>query len=532
MGDVAQVVADSFVWVIAALALYTVLINTSYLGLIGAAFLDLRRYRARVDFANYDEWFRDPNVHSVSVLIPAHNESAGILTTITAMSSLHYPDYEVVVIDDGSKDDTAELLITHLGMVEVPLLATNALPTKGTVTSTWMAKRGNITVTLVRSSGGGKADALNVGINYARKELVCCLDADSLLESTALLQVTRPFAERPNVVATGGVIRVANGAEVSAGRVVTPRIPFSFLTAVQVVEYMRAFFIGREGWSKVGGLIIISGAFGVFRTSTLVTIGGYAVDCIGEDAELIVRLHRHLHESGDDDRAEVVMVPEPVAWTEVPTSTRVLSRQRRRWHRGLSDVFNRHRRMVGNPRYGCVGVGTMPWFLAFELLAPVVELGGYLYLALVLTLGSSNSALSSAVGPDALDLGVTIGGLNWPVATALIGATLLYSVVITLLALLAEELTFARYRTNRDLTMALAGIVGENLGFRQLTLWWRLRGLVDGFRNRPTVWGDMERAGFGGTAEAPPAVAEGAARREREAAALVQVAADEGPPPR
>ena len=494
-----DVVNTTLLWVVVALALYTAAINTSYLILVTAAFLDLGRYRSRIDFANYDEWFRDPNVQGVSVLIPAHNESASILTTLAAMAGLHYPDFEVIVIDDGSRDDTCAKIVADLQMSAVPLLATHQLPTKATVTGTWVATRGNVTFTLVTTTGGGKADALNVGTNYARKELVCCVDADSLLENTALLHVARPFAENPNVVATGGVVRVANGATVRAGRVTDPHVPAALLPIIQVVEYLRAFFIGREGWSRVGGMIIISGAFGVFRTSTLVEIGGYAVDCIGEDAELVVRLHRRLYENGLDG-GEIQMVPEPVAWTEVPTSLRVLSRQRRRWHRGLADLFSRHRGMVGNPRYGVVGVLTMPWFLLFELLAPAIELTGYVYLATLLLLGGT-TGLAETLDPDSPVAGAAsalgVGELNLTVAAALALASILFSAFVTLLACLAEELTFARYRTNRDLARLLAGVAVENLGFRQLSAWWRLRGLIDGIRNHATAWGDMERAGFG-----------------------------------
>ena len=507
IGGAASLLNQALLWTTALLAGYSALICSSYVILTAAAFHDLRRQRRKARWANYDEWFRDPNTQGVTVIMPAHNESAGILASIGAMASLHYPDYEIVVVDDGSKDDTADLVIAALDMVEVPLLRTHELPLQGAVLSTWVSRRGAVTVTLVRSSGGGKADALNVGISYARKELVCCVDADSLLESTALLHVARPFAEDPEVVATGGTIRVANGSKIAGGRVLTPQVGSDPLASLQVMEYLRAFFIGRVGWSAFGGLLVISGAFGVFRTSTLVEIGGYLHDCIGEDAELVVRLHRRMYEDGMGG-GKVVMVPEPVAWTEAPSSLAVLGRQRRRWHRGLADLFTVHRSMIGRRRFGVIGLVTMPWFFVFELMAPVVELIGWGYLAL---LGALSIGAGAASGISGSEIGLQAAEVEWAMVGALLGACVLFSAFVTLLALLAEELSYARYRRTGDLARLVAAILGESFGYRQLSLVWRLQGLIDHWRAVPTKWGDMQRQGLGDSpaslAAAIPAVA-------------------------
>ncbi len=370
-------------WVAVGFAVYSALVNLSYLVLTGLALADLTGYRRRLDFAGYDEWFLDPNSRGVSVLMPAYNEAATIVQSVHAMTSLRYPDLEVVVIDDGSADDTAGVLIEEFDMAEVPLVPGGTIPLRSTVLSTWVSRRGSHNLALVRKSNGGKADALNAGINHARKELVCMVDADSLLDPQALLNVARPFADDPGrVVAAGGVIRVANGSRVDRGRVTNLRMPRRWLARVQVVEYLRAFLIGRAGWSRLGGLLIISGAFGIFRKDVLLEAGGMATDCIGEDAELVVRLHRTLADSHTE--AGVVFVPEPVAWTEVPATRRVLRLQRRRWHRGLAEILVRHRRMMLRPRYGVVGMITMPWFLLFELLSPVIEVLGLAYFFLLL----------------------------------------------------------------------------------------------------------------------------------------------------
>jgi cellulose synthase/poly-beta-1,6-N-acetylglucosamine synthase-like glycosyltransferase len=478
--------AQTLVWIFTIFfAGYSVLINTSFLVLTGLALGDLTAYRRRLAFAGYDDWFLDPHTRTVSVLMPAHNESATIIASVQAMLSLRYPDFEVVVVDDGSKDDTSAKVIDHFDMVEVPLVPSGEIATKGQVLSTWVSRRGASNLALVVKENGGKADALNAGINHARKELVCMVDADSLLDPQALLNVARPFADNPgHVVAAGGVVRVANGSRVDRGRVTNPRVPRRWLARIQVVEYLRAFLVGRAGWSRAGGLLIISGAFGIFRKDALFEVGGMATDCIGEDAELVVRLHRMI---GDEDREEeIVFVPEPVAWTEVPDTLAVLKKQRRRWHRGLTEIFWRHRSMLLRPRYGVIGTVTMPWFLLFELLAPVVEVLGLAYMVLLLIL----LAVEQWWLPW-LDVA------NWPVIIVLLCATVLFAVLVSLVALLAEEVSFRRYSGLPDLFRAMWAAVEENIGYRQLNAMWRLGGIVDVMRRSAHDWGDMRRQGFG-----------------------------------
>jgi cellulose synthase/poly-beta-1,6-N-acetylglucosamine synthase-like glycosyltransferase len=300
------------------------------------------------------------------------------------------------------------------------------------------------------------------------------VDADSLLDPDALLAVAKPFADDPlRVVASGGVVRVANGCTVLGGRVVDVHMPREWLARLQVVEYLRAFLLGRTGWSRLGGLVVISGAFGLFRRDLLVEAGGLSLDTVGEDAELVVRLHRHLRGWRRDYR--VVFVAEPVCWSEAPARLRVLARQRRRWHRGLTEILVRHRGMLGNPRYGRIGLVALPYYLVFELLAPLVELSA---LALV-PLG----LLASAVDLD----------FAWRFLLVAYG----YAVLVSFIALAVEEVSFHRYHRWRDLAAVLAAALLENLGYRQLTAFWRLQGTWAVLRRRAPVWGTMPRQGFG-----------------------------------
>jgi cellulose synthase/poly-beta-1,6-N-acetylglucosamine synthase-like glycosyltransferase len=465
-------------------AAYSVAINSSFVLLSVLSTISNLREIRHAEFAGFDETFAERVPIGVSVLMPAYNEEATIVASVQAMRALRYPDFEVIVIDDGSSDETSSRIIEAFGMELAPLVVDNAVPMESDVFQTYIAAGGDTSLVLVRKPNGGKADALNTGLNVARKELTCMVDADSLLDPDALLFVTRPFADDPTrVIATGGVVRVANGSVVRHGHVVEPRMPKRLLPRIQVVEYVRAFLVGRAGWSQAGGLLIISGAFGLFRTSAVRAVGGLATDCIGEDAELVVRLHRRIGDGDTDER--IVFVPEPVAWTEVPEDLRSLGRQRRRWHRGLTEVFGRHKSMMFRRRYGVVGMVTLPWFWAFELMAPVVELVGLLYFGVaVVVLGLENAGVLQT---DVVDLWVVV---------LLMASSLAYAFAMSLFALVNDELAFGRYAGIRDQLRAVAGAFEEHLGYRQLTAWWRVRGMVDGLRRSEREWGDIKRKGF------------------------------------
>ena len=328
---------------------------------------------------------------------------------------------------------------------------------------------------VIDKENGGKADALNAGLNAATGELVCAMDADTLVEPDAMQRLVRPFLTSDDVVAAGGTILVLNDATVEGGRIVA-RTPRRFLPGIQTVEYLRAFLFGRLGFNRLGGNLIISGAFGLFRREAILAVGGYQHDTVGEDMELVLRLRRVGVEQDGPSRVE--FVPDPVAWTEVPESRRVLGRQRDRWHRGLADVLWRHRRLLFNPRYGPMGMVVFPYFVFVELLAPIVEVIGLLGLVLGLLLGAVDGAFA------VLFFLVAYG----------------YGLVLTVLTVLLEGFIFGRYARRWDRLLLLGWALLENLGYRQLTVMWRLIGLVKYLRGRRD-WGLMERTGRLGPAQ-------------------------------
>lgn len=451
---------------------YFLVVNSFYAILLVSAALELRHHV----LSSRDEvlWkISGSNLApSVSVLAPAYNEETTITDSVKALLAIYYPNLEVIVVNDGSRDSTMEVLREQFELEPINTLFDPQVPTRP-VTEIYRS-RTHSELTVVNKENGGKADALNAAVNIATGELVCSIDADTIIEPDAIQRMVKPFMQREDVVAAGGVIRPVNSAVIHAGQIDMPRGPRKPIVGFQVMEYLRAFLFGRLGWNRLGGNLIISGAFGLFRKDALVRAGGYFHDTVGEDMELVVRLRRLGYKFGGPSRVE--FIPDPVAWTEVPETLRVLARQRDRWHRGLADVMWRHRGVLFNPRYRAMGMVVYPYFLFVELLAPVVEFVGLVGLAVSLWAGSLDMAFA------ALYLLVAYG----------------YGLVLGTLTLLLDEIAYHRYRQVKDRLWLLLWTCLESLGYRQLTVIWRLRGLVRYVRGKRD-WGAMDRRGLDAT---------------------------------
>jgi cellulose synthase/poly-beta-1,6-N-acetylglucosamine synthase-like glycosyltransferase len=291
---------------------------------------------------------------------------------VRSLLASHYRELQVMVINDGSNDGTLAALKEAFGLVEVERVPRANLPSKPVhaVYATPLDDR----LLVIDKENGGKADSLNCGIRYAAYPLFCAIDSDTLLDPAALARLVWSFQAEPETVATGGIVRIVNGSLLEGGRLKEIRTPESTLVNVQIVEYLRAFLAGRAGWSRINMLLIISGAFGLFRRETVVDAGGYDTTTVGEDAELIVRLHRFCRDQGRPYK--ITFVADPICWTEAPSERSVLRRQRDRWQRGLLETLWRHRAMFLRPRYGGIGLVAMPFFLVFEAFGPVVEISG------------------------------------------------------------------------------------------------------------------------------------------------------------
>jgi cellulose synthase/poly-beta-1,6-N-acetylglucosamine synthase-like glycosyltransferase len=449
--------------------LYFLAVNGWYLILLLSALLEMRRHMLLIADESRYLLLSSTLSPTISMLAPAFNEEATIEGSLRALLALQYPRLEVIVISDGSKDKTMQVLIERFDLVPVKTIYERRIQTKP-VRNLYRSST-YPTLVVIDKENGGKADALNVGLSFARGELVCAMDADTLIEGDGLLRMVRPFLYETDVVATGGTIRVVNGSEVKFGRVVRTRVPTQTLAGIQVVEYLRGFLLGRLGWNRLGGNIIISGAFGLFRREAVVSAGGYLHDTVGEDMELVLRLKRLSYEQSDPGK--IAFVPDSVAWTEVPESERVLGRQRDRWHRGLADVLWRHRRMLFNPRYGVTGLVVFPYYVFVELFSPVVEAAGLITIV----------------------IGLFFAIIDWNFAALFFLTAYGLGTALTAFTLILEEGSFRRYETFRDRALLFWWAMLENLGYRQMTVYWRLRGLWKFVLGRKE-WGAMERKGF------------------------------------
>lgn len=464
-------ILDAFALV---LLIYVVVVTLIYIFLFLAAAGKLYREKD-VNPVQFDMLLGSELAPPLSILVPAYNEEVNIVWSVRSLLGINYKQFEIIVINDGSKDATAQALIDEFEMTEVKNkvhwsgLGKETKPIRAIYRS---LRHHNLI--LVDKENGGKADALNAGINVSRYPYFASLDGDTVLDTDAFLKVVKPIIDaKPGeeIVATGGSVGIANGSFVDSGHLSGEHVKLSRnpVVVMQVIEYLRAFLMGRVGLSRYNLLLIVSGAFGVFKKDWVIEAGGYETGTIGEDMELIVRLHRRIKEK--KSRARVVYVPDPVCWTEAPEGLKVLHRQRTRWHRGLFESLWRHKRMIGNPRYGAVGLVSMPYFTLIELLGPVIELFGIVTVAAGLLL-------------DLVNLQITL---------ALFLMMLVYGSLLSVGAVLFEQWCFGRYNKLSDLFRLTFYALTEAFWYRPLMTVWRFQGLIQAVRGKQHAWGDMVR---------------------------------------
>ena len=414
---------------------------------------------------------------SVSLISPAHEEGVLIVQSAKTFLASDYEPLEVVIVDDGSKDDTFARLQDAFDLVPLPLRGRTVLPS-APIRSVSIS-RTDPRLRVVSKENGGKSDAVNAGLSIARGELVVLVDADSILEPEAITRAVVPFEIHPDhCMAVGGGIRVANGAKIVGGQVVSTGITRWGVGATQVLEYLRGFFATRIAWSEMNGLLLVSGAFGVFQRDLLVALGGYSKGTLGEDMEITMRIHHVLRPEMKDARVD--FAADAVCWTEVPSSMKSLRSQRIRWHTGLLDNLRMHKGMFGRPRFGAAGVFAMPYLVLFEALEPLVEILGF---AIVITL-------------------VILHAENWTYLVAFFLIATLTGEVMSATALLIEEIGFRRYRALDLLRLTAWGLV-ESVWFRPPMAWWRLKATLFALIGRRPGWAPIPR---GATLEKPTQV--------------------------
>lgn len=448
--------------------LYFIVLNGVYLALNLLSTLALYRNNQHREVNELPQSFSTLEP-PISVLVPAFNEATTIAATVRSVLQLTYAEFEIIVINDGSNDETLEVLKQEFSLLPFPEAYRIQIPTekvRGIYRSTT-----HLNLRVIDKANGGKADSLNAGINASRYPLFCGVDADSILQRNSLQQVVQPFLRSPHMVATGGTIRAANGCDVKDGyltRVDLPRNPWALF---QVIEYLRAFLFGRLGWSSLNAMLIISGAFGLFKKATVIEVGGYRTNTIGEDMELVVRIHHEMRAKQKPYRLE--FVPDPVCWTEVPEDWRTLRNQRIRWQRGLAESLNSHWGLMFSRHGGWPGWVAFPFMVIFEWLGPVLEFCGYLWMLYA----------------------YFTGAISWQAFGLFVFVALGLGFLLSVSGLLLEQLSFRMYPNLRQLALMVLMVIVENLGYRQLNTWWRIVGLFRWVRQKEGKWGVMKRKG-------------------------------------
>jgi cellulose synthase/poly-beta-1,6-N-acetylglucosamine synthase-like glycosyltransferase len=447
---------------------YFIVWNGSYFLLIILSFLHIRNYQREVASIDFRKIFRSSFFKPISVIVPAFNEEKTLPASLESALNLEYPEYEVIVVNDGSTDGTLRALAETFQLQRTAHDVDTRLESKPIRQVYTSRKFPNLTV--VDKENGGKADALNAGVNVSKYPLFCSIDADSMLERDCLLKVVRPFMTDARTVVAGGVIRILNGCKIVHGQNVEIGIPKSHLARFQIVEYLRAFLFGRVGLDALNSLLITSGAFTLLRKDVVIACGGYRLTTVGEDMELICRIHHIMRREKTPYR--ITFVPDPVCWTEVPERFSILARQRNRWHRGLMDSLLSNIGMLFNPRYGAVGLFGMPFFVFFEMLGPEIEVTGYVVFALAWYFHI----------------------INWTFAVLFLFVASALGVVLSVTGVFLEEISFRRYPHMKQIATLLVYAVVENFGFRQVLVFCRVGGTLDYLLGR-SEWGEMERRG-------------------------------------
>ena len=455
---------------------YTFILQLWYLVLLAVSGAEVVRQQAYQDLKPLSMLFQPGMLPSISIVAPAFREEATIVESVNSLLNLRYPEYEVIVVNDGSTDRTLDVLVDHFELERIDVFIhgyLNTRPVRGVYRNPRIPE-----LTVIDKVNGGKADSLNAGINAARADYFAAIDSDSLLERDALLRLAGAFldSDRP-VVAAGGSILPVNGCRVTAGSIDEFKLPRSPLASLQTMEYIRSFLAGRTGWARLRSLLIVSGAFGLFSKQEVIDARGYLTsseqytrDTVAEDMELVVRIYRRMRE--ENKPFAIQYSYNANCWTEVPESTKILTNQRDRWQRGLIDIVLYHSRMLFSRKYGPAGLIAFPYYLIFEVIGPWIEAEGYLLFILSLAVGILPPAIISVV----LFVTVVLGTLT------------------SLCSLLLVQWKDQFLSPLQRLSLVLLALA-ENLGYRQYNMWLRVRGFSRTLRGAGG-WGSMVRRGF------------------------------------
>ncbi|HCL04824.1 MAG TPA: glycosyl transferase [Chitinophagaceae bacterium] len=453
--------------------IYSTLLLLSYIAIAIFSIGETRKYVHKNSFTDYRILASSVHAPSVTILAPAYNEGMTIVENIRSLLSIYYVNLELIVINDGSKDDCLQKMITAYDLEKIDYFVDYKIKTKE-VRGVYKSRNPIYHKLLVVDKvNGGKADALNVGINISSNKYLVCIDVDCILEQDALLKMVKPFLEQTEekVIASGGVVRIANSCIIEDGKLVKVKLATDYLPRMQILEYIRAFILGRMAWSRLNGLMLISGAFGAFDKEIAIKCGGYDHSTVGEDMELVVRMRRYMEERGEKYR--VTYIPDPLCWTEAPNSFNILGRQRNRWTRGTIETLKFHKKMFFNPKYGLLGMLSYPYWFFFEMCAPVIEFFGFVCFFIF----------------------AAFGLLDWGFFFSYLLFIISFGYLYSAFAILMEVITYNQYKRRTDIFILMLTALTEPFYFHPFVVWSAIKGYIDYIRKKKS-WGEMTRQGF------------------------------------
>ena len=450
------------IYFIAANAVYTFLMALSLYSVSLHA-----KFAAR---AGYTDLMDSPVTPPVSLIVPAFNEEQGIVQTVLSLLELKYPEKEIIVVDDGSTDNTLSSLIEHFQLLKMDLICRPTLKTKPPTAFYYNPDRPELLV--VSKQNGGKSDALNMGVNLARSPYFCTVDADTIIERDALLRLMAPILHsQANTVVSGGVVRIANGCTLQKGNVIDIDLPKTWLERCQVVEYIRTFLFGRPGWNALNATFITSGAFCLMQRDAVLKVQGFSTDTVTEDVDIIASLHRYFRKNRIKYR--MIFTTDPICWTEAPHTISALARQRRRWQLGLTQTVMKHNQIIASPRYGFLGLLSVPFHAYIEAIGCVIE----------------------ALGTVLIPFSFFVGAMPFSLFLLLMFLAVGYGTLLSMGSVLLEETTLRRYPKLRHVLILMGYAVLENVGYRQLVTLFRAQGVLQYFTGL-RGWEVVEHRGF------------------------------------
>lgn len=453
---------------------FAVSVMVSYVILAAISAFSLKAYLRRNRYVNYSALLSLSNAAPrVSLIAPAFNEGRTIRENVLSLLAINYNNFDVIVVNDGSKDDSIPILIEAFDLVKTDLAYDQQVATKPIKAFYTSSNPTFSKLIVVDKENGGKADALNTGINISQNPYIVCIDVDCIMDKDVLLKLAKPFMEKSNIriIGTGGVIRIANSCEIKSGRLIKVNAPENMLARIQVLEYLRAFILGRMAWARLDGLLLISGAFGMFDRDIVLKAGGYNTKTVGEDMELVVRMRRYMIHHKLPYTLQYI--PDPLCWTEAPETYTILRKQRSRWTRGTIETLWTHRRMLFNPKYKILGLLSFPYWLTYEYLSPLIEFCGFLLSVLL----------------------VCLGIINYTYFLLFLLLVYSFAVMFSIIAVYSEEATFKKYDTFKDLRMLVVAAFLEPILFHPFTVYAAIRGNWEKLRGN-SGWGNMTRKGF------------------------------------